>query len=247
MKKFIFLMVAVLGAVLLRAQNDGNQLYVSKFDAQELVDFIKKEVNPDVFFLKDTSDKRVYTVRASRKNFLSEAFKELKANSYSITEYDGKYFVLRNLGFSTSLPAGYFLAEQQDNAGVSQEMAQYLESEKNIATFQNKIYEIGEKGPVSKAKALIKGHVRDVLSGEPLVGVAVYDNNGSAYAQTDADGYYKIMMPTGSGELGFSGYSLEDMKLHVEVYDDGNLDVMMKEKVFSLKQSILVIMLQKFL
>ncbi|MBQ0123340.1 MAG: TonB-dependent receptor [Bacteroidales bacterium] len=239
MKKFILLMVAVLGAVQLRAQNDGSQLYVSKLDAQQLVDFIKKEVNPGIFFVKDTSDKRVYTVRASREDFLSEAFKELKANSYSVTEYDGKYFILRNLGFSTELPAGYFLADQQENAGISQEMARYLESEKNIATFQNKIYEIGEKGPVSKAKAMIRGHVRDVLSGEPLVGVAVYDNNGSAYAQTDADGYYKIMMPTGFGELGFSGYSLEDMKLHVEVYDDGNLDVMMKEKVFSLTGAVI--------
>ena len=57
--------------------------------------------------------------------------------------------------------------------------------------------------------------------------------------QTDAYGFYKIAMPVGAGKLNFSGYSLEDLKLDLMVYGDGSLDVVMKEKVFSLKGAVI--------
>lgn len=227
----------MLSVLPLCAQN-AEQMSVSKMEATELVKYLRKEFTPAIYIVKDTSDKRVYTVKASRENFLEAAFSELQSNNYTVTKYDGSYFILRNVGFSTTLPAGYFAAKSDDQIR-SEEYAKYMEAQNNYVTFQNKIYEIGEKGPITKQKAVVKGFIRDLNSGEPLAGIAVYDDKGRAYASSDASGFYRITLPTGEGVLNFSGYSLEDIKLNLEVYDDGSLDVMMKEKVFSLKGAVI--------
>ena len=80
--------------------------------------------------------------------------------------------------------------------------------------------------------------MRDVASGEPLAGISVYLQDGRTFTQTDAFGFYKISVPGGSNKLGFSGFSYEDMLLDLMVYDDGALDVVMKEKVYTLKGAV---------
>ncbi|MBR4134696.1 MAG: carboxypeptidase-like regulatory domain-containing protein, partial [Bacteroidales bacterium] len=88
-------------------------------------------------------------------------------------------------------------------------------------------------------KVYLNGHVRDVSSGEPLTGVSVYDTKSGAYTVTDADGFYRIALPVGDGQLSLSGYSLDDMHLNLKIYDDGTLDVVMKEKVTALTGAVI--------
>ena len=106
-------------------------------------------------------------------------------------------------------------------------------------TFQNKTYEIGDPDGVRKRGAsTVRGYVRDVSSGEPIAGVSVYLPDGKAFTQTDAFGFYKISLPAGSNKLGFSVFSYEDMVLDLMVFGDGALDVVMKEKVYTLKGAV---------
>lgn len=239
MKRFsaILLLSAILlaGSASLSAQNTA-QFGVVKADFDRLMDFIKSEVEPSVFFVRDTSDVKSYTIRTSRESFLKEAFAQLRENGYSITQYDGRYFIFRDAGFSTRLPADYFAPSARAD---DENLLKYATDQNRVATFQNKIYEIGDPAAVRTGKAAVKGYVTDVATGEPVVGVSVYQDNGKAYTVTDAFGFYKIMLPIGENVLGFSGYSLEDLKLNLMVYEDGGLDVQMKEKVFALTGAVI--------
>ena len=118
-------------------------------------------------------------------------------------------------------------------------MERFLAEQNMVVTFANKTYEIGDPGAGRSGKVYLSGHVRDVSSGEPLTGVSVYDTASGAYTVTDADGFYRISLPVGDGQLSLSGYSLDDMHLNLKLFDDGTLDVVMKEKVTALSGAVI--------
>ena len=240
MKRLTLLLVglaAVAGCFRAGAQIPAEPFGVYKADIGTLLRFIRSEITPAVYCVRDTSDHKSYTVRASREQFLQKAFDELRANGYTVTEHDGKYFIVRGASLATTLPSGYF---DERKPAVDSSFLQYLAEQKAVMTFQNKIYEIGDPEVRQRSgRATVRGYVRDVASGEPLVGVSVYDESGKSFTTTDEFGYYKIAMPVGEGKLGLSGYGLEDLKLDLMVYGDGGLDIVMKEKVFSLKGAVI--------
>ena len=233
---FLSLAAVFCCALTLKAQPAGEAFGVYKADVDELIQFIRTEISSDVYCVRDTSDHKSYTIRVPRAEFLQRAFRELRENGYSVTEIDGKYFILRGTDIATKLPAGYF---DERKPVVDTAFQKYLADQATVMTFQNKVYEIGDPDAArTGGRATVHGYVRNVSSGEPLVGVSVYLEDGKSFTQTDAYGYYKMTLPKGSTKLGFSGYSLEDMKLDLVVYGDGALDVVMKEKVFTLKGAV---------
>ena len=127
---------ALLCAAALRAQETPGQLGVTKADAAELVRFLQQEIDPTIFFVADTTDKKSYTVRGSRADFPEKAFAALRENGWSVTRYDDRWFVLRGKPLSLELPDGYFRAVAvKDTTSVSG----LLEGETTTMTFQNKV------------------------------------------------------------------------------------------------------------
>ena len=238
MKKHILGLLLLLAcSTFTSAQTTEPVFGVYKVEIDELIRFIRTEVSPDVYIARDTSDHRNYTIRVPREAFLQQAFAQLRENGYTVTERDGKYFVVRGVDFATRLPAGYF--DPRQAAPVDTAFQKYLADQTTVMTFQNKTYEIGDPDGVRKSgRSTVRGYVRDVASGEPLAGISVYLQDGRTFTQTDAFGFYKISVPGGSNKLGFSGFSYEDMLLDLMVYDDGALDVVMKEKVYTLKGAV---------
>ena len=231
MRKTAFL-AALLLSVLASAQPKADTLY--RVSADSLIRHLRSSYGLKVYAEKDTSDNRDYIVRAPREEFPGRAFKALEEAGYIITDYDGGHYVLRNMGFNTGLPFGFFQKEEKADDGA---LLKYAGEQAVSTTFQNKIYEIGDRGPIRSGKAAVSGCVRDVKTGEPITGVSVYDDKG-AYAITDAGGFYRIMLPYGENRLNFSGYSLEDMKFDLIVFDQGGFDVNMKERVFALTGAV---------
>ena len=234
-KLLLALTLAALSIISLRAQNT---LEISRVSSDALVAFLEKEFHADIYFRKDPQDVASYTVTAPREAFLEQALAELRDKGYAVSRYDGKIFITNQPGIAVQLPPNYFeeakkAEEQQPEDDI---LLQYVTGETTVVSFQNKIYEIGEKKDGRTGKAFVSGFVRDAGTGEPLVGIAVYD--GNTYASTDAAGHYRISLPVGDGVLNFSGYGMEDLHLTVIVYNDGALDVAMKEKVTALTGAV---------
>ena len=215
----------------------ADSLSVRRVGSEVLVDCLRTELGEKVYFIKDAEDVASYTVAEPRGAFAEAAFAALRDKGYSVTRYDGAWFVLSGGGLDLSgLPSGWF--DEAKEGPEADGMTRLHEEENAVATFRNKIYEIGDKSAAHPGKSYVRGYVRDISSGEPLVGVSVYDDKTGAYTVTDAAGFYRIALPAGTNLLGFSGYSMEDMKLTLEVYSDGGLDVVMKEKVTSLRGAV---------
>lgn len=235
MKKLIctLLAAAALGGVTLFAQGTVD---IRRVELDSLVTVIRALYPGNVYYIKDADEQSSFTVSAPRETFVEAAFNALKEKGYVISSYGTDRFILHSKSVFTSLPAGYFnkgKAEADDSA-----LQQFLAEQSAVVTFQNKVYEIGESNAGRTGKVYVSGHVRDVSSGEPLVGVSVYEEKTGVYALTDATGFYRIALPVGDNLLNLSGYSLDDMHLNLKVWDDGVLDVVMKEKVLALTGAV---------
>lgn len=236
MKTFLrplLLLGALLCAGSLRAQD---LLEVKRVELDSLVHFLRREFQPDIYYVKDAAEQSTFSVSAPRNAFLEAAFDALREKGYIISSYGSARFILHSKSVFTSLPAGYFDDGRSlaDDSGLQQ----YLAEQSAVVTFQNKVYEIGESSAGRRGKVYVSGHVRDISSGEPLTGVSVYDDKTGAYTVTDAAGFYRVALPVGDNILNLSGYSLDDMRLTLKVWDDGTLDVVMKEKVLALTGAV---------
>ena len=236
MKRYIFtiLTVLTLGSGMSSAQE---ALEVRRVGLDSLVHFLRKEFNPEIYFIMDEKEQSSFTVSAPRDSFLEQAFDQIREKGYIISYYGNACFILNSKTVFTSLPAGYFDDNSRDKENA--EMERFLAEQNMVVTFANKTYEIGDPGAGRSGKVYLSGHVRDVSSGEPLTGVSVYDTASGAYTVTDADGFYRISLPVGDGQLSLSGYSLDDMHLNLKLFDDGTLDVVMKEKVTALSGAVI--------
>lgn len=190
-----------------------------------------------VFFIPDTTGNVKITLEVNDPSiFVEEAVKVLKGEGYSITYSGGNMFVLKGVGISTNLPIQYF-QENVSSVGDSEGYLDALSEDVKIANFTNKVYEIGREDRSPGGKLYLSGVVQNVRNGEPLVGVSVYSEEHKSYTQTDEFGFYKILLPAGANKIKASGFSLNDVELDVRLYETGSLDIIMKEKVFSLSEA----------
>ena len=235
MKRTILTLLLALGAGISSLQAQET-LEVKRVGLDSLVRLLRKEFQPDIYYILDEEEQSTFSVSAPRASFMEAAMDALREKGYIISTYGGSRFILHSKTVFTSLPAGYF--DDGSASSGSEELQRYLAEQNTIVTFANKVYEIGDPGSKHSGKAYVSGHVRDVSSGEPLTGVSVYDTKSGAYTVTDADGFYRVALPVGDNQLSLSGYSLDDMHLTLKVYDNGTLDVVMKEKVTALTGAI---------
>ena len=181
----------------------------------------------------------VFNLDEKDGNLLGQMEQKLLKEGYSITRFDGNLLVLKGRALDGVLPGDFFRAEKdKDNGTSSGKLVEEMDMTRNVAGAGNKVYQVGSKGKKQGNKALVRGYVRNSRTGEPVIGVGLYDRNARIYAQTDAYGYYSIMLPTGARELDITGYSLENYTLHLDVQSDGELDVQVREKVLSLREVV---------
>lgn len=228
----IFMMLAVLGSS--RAQE---RVVHRNIGLDSLVSIMKGASGMKVYCAGGSSaDNYNFTVDGASGTLVEDIRKMLQESGFSISVYDNAFFILKGVGFSTTLPYDYFAGKAvPETREQARDYVDALLNLSNVATIENKVYQIGESNNVKKSgKAYLSGHVRDSRTGEPVVGASLYDNVSKAFAQTDMHGFYKMLLPVGKSELEVTGYSMEDSRVHLQVYNDGTLDIVVKEKVFAL-------------
>ena len=190
-----------------------------------------------IYYQSDASSGNLtFTVDAASATLFDDIKEDLQANGYKVLSMKGYLFVLKGVGLAQQLPSDYFaVRKRQESRQVEKDYIDALAGRQDVATSTNKTYQIGDKGNESRTgKAYLSGYVRDAVTGEPVVGVSLVDQATKAYAMSDVHGFYKILLPVGKSVLDVAGFSLEDTKVHLQVYNDGALDVVVKEKVFAL-------------
>ncbi|QQL50451.1 TonB-dependent receptor [Mucilaginibacter ginkgonis] len=106
-----------------------------------------------------------------------------------------------------------------------------------VATTANKTYDIGLKTNEFKTgNAVLAGYLRDVKSGEAIVGASIYVPELKAGVASDQFGYYSFTLPRGMHTLVIKGIGMKDARRQIALYSDGKLDIDLQEQVTTLKE-----------
>lgn len=214
-------------------------IILNEANPDTVISVASREAGLRLYFPRSAySDSVKITIEASESEFLKGLSYQLLRFGYYTERRDEHIFILKDKELLSKLPEDYF---SDISVSTSNEISSHLLSNgESIAISQNKIYKIGDPNRSTKgARVVVSGYVKDMETEQPLIGISVTADNSSTYTATDAYGFYRIPLQTGSRTLKFKGFGYDDTDLMVELYGDGNLDVLIKERVYSLKGVVL--------
>ena len=95
MKRTLFTILAVLALGSAAASAQEN-LEVRRVGLDSLVHFLRKEFNPEIYFIMDEKEQSSFTVSAPRGQFLESAFGQMREKGYVISSYGNAFFILNS-------------------------------------------------------------------------------------------------------------------------------------------------------
>ena len=113
------------------------------------------------------------------------------------------------------------------------------EADKKVpdATTENKLYEIGVRtNTIKPGNSTISGYIRNIKSGEAVVGASIYVAATKTGVATDQFGYFALSLPRGRHTLNIRGLGMRDTRRQIILYSDGKLNIEMTEQVNSLRE-----------
>ncbi len=225
-------------------QADGKLLSADFRQAriEEVVHTLENQSGTHFYYEPARFDSLRVTLQVTAKP-LSEVLRLLFAGtSYRYAIAGDRVFLTKGQQIIPDLAAGYFgqpatVAQAAAAANVPNFNTDNAKEVVVRATTENKLYEVGVKTNSLKAgKATLAGYVRDIKSGEAIVGASIYEANLKTGIGTDQFGYYSISLPRGRHTLIIRGLGMRDTRRQIELYDDGRLNIDMQEQVTTLKE-----------
>ena len=217
-KSVLTILILFLAASSLFAQN---AFIHRNIGLDSLMGIMQRTSKEKIYYTSDATSKNLtFTINTMSPTLLEDIKGELQEKGFIISKTEGYTFVLKGIAIREALPENWYAEEnpakkQQEQNPV---YAELLGTDQQLAMLQNKVYQIGDKNNrKASGKAYLSGYVRDSRTGEPVIGVNIFNSTSQTYAQSDAAGLYKILLPVGETSLDVSGYSLEDMKVHLQV------------------------------
>lgn len=157
---------------------------------------------------------------------------------FTILDAQKQVFLTKGVELKTDLPDGFFAGAAKDTAQSNLPDYGDKKAAKLDASIENKLFEIGVKGSTAPGAITVVGYLRNVKTGEPVVGATISQANTGNGTSTDQYGFYSIVLPRGRHTLIVQGIGMSDTRRQVMVYSNGKLDIDMKERVISLKEVI---------
>jgi hypothetical protein len=114
----------------------------------------------------------------------------------------------------------------------------YFEEPQKVisASSENKLYTIGVSGNIKRGKATLAGYIRNVNSGEAIVGASIYEPVTHVGVSTNQFGYYSVSLPPGQYTLLIKAASMKDTRRKITLKGNGELNIEMREQIISLKE-----------
>ncbi len=225
------------------AQQNNVKLFSVNFQQANVAQFVTEiESKSSYHFYYDPAqlDSLKVTLQVTDKpleTILDMALKNTKFY-YAITP-QLQVFLTKGRQIKTELAPGFTPSSigTVQPAAVAADYTQEIDSKIPDATTENKTYEIGVRSNTLKTgNAILSGYVRDIKSGEAVVGASIYVAGTKSGVATDQFGYFTMSMSRGRHILNIRGLGMRDTRRQIILYTDGKLTIEMQEQVNSLKE-----------
>ena len=233
---FIFFSQLCLG------QNVTEPRITMRLDSTRFNDFVKDvEKQTGYFFYYDAARFDSLTIDLEIKDqtirtVLEQVFRGSDF-TYAIDAHK-RVYITEGQKIITQLQPGLF----NPNSGDGSETITYATpdnaaQEKLLSSAESKVHEIGiKKYKITPGNSTITGYIRSAVTGEPVVGAAIFIATPSIGVTTDALGFYALTIPRGKQKVMIKSFGMRETQRQVILYSDGKLDIEMRESVIALKE-----------
>lgn len=166
---------------------------------------------------------------------LQQALEQLFRNNnvgFSIDQQQN-VFITKGLSITTRLPDDFYSAETKKKT-VPVVYTQAATPEKNTEA-----YTVGEPGNSTADRFTVSGYIRDMKTGEPIIGAALLVENARINTVSDQSGYFSLMVPKGTNKLNVQSMGMEDANMELLVQGNGLLNINMQTRVATLKNVVI--------
>lgn len=204
-----------------------------------LVDYLEKNT-PFTFYYDpkevDSIFINIQVTNASLRQLLDLVFQGT-ALHYAI-DSSGRVFVSNRVTIRTALPPGFF-SRDKDTIALIKEPAEEdnpAQKTKFKASEEFQLIAVGDKNARSATgKATLAGYIRDIATGEAIVGAFLTVDTPAVSVVTDQFGYYTLSLPKGRHHIRITSQGMTPTRRQIQLYSDGKLDINLKEYVANLK------------
>ena len=240
MKKISLLFFTMFFAFQLQAQDiQIVSVDFSRATFAQLVSEIEAQTNYHFYYNPIWTDSVV--INASfLKAPISKVLDEIFAGTvlhYAVS--NNAIYITKERQILNELPIGFFNKDQLSTIDESTfDYSEFEHKEKLKKQAEERLYNIGTRTNNLQGNATVAGTVRDVKSGEPVIGVAIFVENPIIGAVTDQFGYFSLTLPKGKHEIKIKSVGMKSTQRHIMLYADGRLDIEIEEDITPLKEVV---------
>ncbi len=233
---FLFLLLKVVG--------QNTQLIYGEYkdlNFLQFADSVERNYPYHFYFDKNETDSihvNLVAVNLSIQEILNNILEG--STFYFAIDSLNRVFITNKLVVRTAFPTGYFSPGQNnDSITAKEDITENTEElkEQLRVSEENKLFYIGT-GSGTRADATIAGYVRDLKSGESIIGASVYLDTPRIGVNTDQYGYFSLTLSKGYHAINITATGMKETKRQVMLRGDGKLNVDLEEYVANLKAVI---------
>ncbi|MCB0846690.1 MAG: TonB-dependent receptor plug domain-containing protein, partial [Bacteroidetes bacterium] len=221
-----------------------NQLISGQFDHATFAEFVSSiERQTDLRFFYDETLLDSFFVSGS---FIQIPVKKALDEIFELTDYTYAFhrknvFITQTAAIQTSIPDSYFERINDREAPTNSAILDFLQPvEEDDDKQKAEVITIGQASRQIKGRQVIlTGKIKDVYTGEPIIGALVKHEASQSGAISDVLGNYRISLPSGRVQLEVSSVLMLPSKVELLLYEDGKLDIELKEAVANLKEVVI--------
>lgn len=202
---------------------------------------IERQTDYQFFFKKNWVDSVLVNMEVDNKSvpeILASIFENTDLH-YAIDQ-DKSVYITKGRQIYGDLPVDFFNENRNTTSqSASFDYSDYERKEKQRKQAEEKLFHIGNKSANAQGSATLAGNVRDIATGEPVVGAAVFIENPTIGVATDQFGYYALTIPKGRHEVKVKSIGMKSTLRHLMLYSDGKLDIELEEDITPLKEVVI--------
>jgi hypothetical protein len=151
--------------------------------------------------------------------------------------YQNNIYVIKGKQLFTDLPVDFFNeGKVTGREAFSFDYSDYEKQERLKKQTEEKLIPIGSKTNNLQGTAVLNGVVKDVKSGEAIIGASVFIENPMVGISTDQFGRYSLTLPKGRHEIKIKSIGMKNTQRQVMLYSNGKMDVELEEDITPLKE-----------
>ncbi len=237
MKKILIilaLLISFSGPVL--AQQPHSHIILKNVGLDSLKNVVESCTDFKLYYVTDSNEPPIISIDSPISSLVADLNSELLSVGYTISQVGNTLYVLKKVGIMTKLPGDFFTPDKAIQESDTTYVEAISPTKNGTAVSENKVYRVGDPNvPFKGNKAIVTGYVKDLSTGEPIADASIMVESTKTTAITNLYGFYRILAPVGKVNLILKAVNAEDARIMLDVYSNGELEVLMKEKVHSLQ------------